>query len=1211
MNDGEADEEVMSYDNLRKTIQTIRDNWKTVKTHVQSLDRKALHYSIRKAVAAVNNDEKQFFGEKGLPLTCFANVVKCINVDESAFDPYIARNDFLSALKQLCGINKKNPDLNFDRFYSREKDTFVQLLKETQHVEGNDFEESKTPDDVSVAVLLSFSLVLQCVELCFVDNSDVPMSQENVNTAALFYSPPPFVASGTLTGPNTGRKYAAAARLVDQITSSNDPSLQASYEAYMFSPHVAYLLVNRKHPLLYEDVASAACCTTIQNDSGELLRGQEGSIAEAILLQHDLAPRWESNVAQSRLISILDAPCTTKDCKFHSLIMALGEKAKAQGNGAFKEGKLDVALEYYGRAVGIVHWDWFNKAVYLSNAAQCLIKLERYGAAIRAAKASVEINPDNFKAWQRKSMAEEKVGNVPAAIRDAQRALSTTQGGKLGDAAIHDFEDRIRKLRSLISGGDSSLARFSRLGHNSDQLVIDEGRSLFHALVQQLNGTTRTSIESDLEQRETLSIDLATALKTYSTVLTRRAFPEMENDDQVYYGSPVALSAFQYEATVAILDNLLSVLLLIPDDTEARQLRARLCYRVGELDIVQNDILTLDDRSMGGNKAIREIRRHLDGKVKGILQDLEQTPYCRTKLIDTPDAPRIHGGNYRHKLRTKKLRKRIQQATEPDTAIFRDEKQMQEELFEISMVAIFRDCFWSSKNDLHTLREKWSALGEEERRCVTVLDDLDAIVERLPAFGDSKFDLRGPYAASQARVDRESLLNSQFMHESWARAMDGEETSSFGCAVARSTSLEIVPRFAPKNACIPLSEASIFGPALSCGLESFAVNDSACAPWRLEMRRKSCSVWADTSFQVVEADSDLGIASVSVMVLCCECNQYKRICAFSRLALKKIHDGSGQLACRVCQSGTRQFRGMAHLSRSDLHEKALLSSMKKFYSRYSDTPNAVNEMHENNIFMSRLDWMTAALDLFEDRVMGVQSIPSSAGSKFSNRTANVLVSKEGEEEASFENDDGDDYAEDIDSLSSMAMGLMVSAWSSTSHLLEDIGKFDKNETTCANCGCKDAPEYCQGCHCLCFCSSRCHSEKWKASHKNCCMSAKSVSDIFGRLLASEPKEGKVLAHIIASPLAESEKQRRKLLKLHPEAGKKLSIVLKRTKLISSNAGYLNNLSTILLTICSHTAGRRGMGEVGLMNINSALMACDPLSDFPHSVKLMKAITCFI
>lgn len=84
---------------------------------------------------------------------------------------------------------------------------------------------------------------------------------------------------------------------------------------------------------------------------------------------------------------------------------------KEEGNDAYKQGKIEAAVEAYIAALRSPDVPNADRAVILCNRAQCYLKLNNNAAAIDDCTASLTHSPDNVKALFRRWVAWEGEGS--------------------------------------------------------------------------------------------------------------------------------------------------------------------------------------------------------------------------------------------------------------------------------------------------------------------------------------------------------------------------------------------------------------------------------------------------------------------------------------------------------------------------------------------------------------------------------------------------------------------------------------------------------------------------------------------------------------------------------------------------------------------------------------------------------------------------------
>lgn len=87
---------------------------------------------------------------------------------------------------------------------------------------------------------------------------------------------------------------------------------------------------------------------------------------------------------------------------------------KEKGNACVKRGQNQEAVHFYEKAIRLFDRDH----TYHSNLALCYYRLERYNECIESCNASLKIQPTFAKAFYRRSLAYEALGETSKAIDD-------------------------------------------------------------------------------------------------------------------------------------------------------------------------------------------------------------------------------------------------------------------------------------------------------------------------------------------------------------------------------------------------------------------------------------------------------------------------------------------------------------------------------------------------------------------------------------------------------------------------------------------------------------------------------------------------------------------------------------------------------------------------------------------------------------------------
>lgn len=174
-------------------------------------------------------------------------------------------------------------------------------------------------------------------------------------------------------------------------------------------------------------------------------------------------PAGVTTIWTIELLELLNAPDPSTLEPAQKLDMA--NLKKTDGNTLFTQGKYDRALKKYDLAASYTKFipgdegktaqDLLN--VCDLNAAQCLLKLNRFADAQTRCNAVLVRDPNNLKGLYRRALAHEALKLFPAAIEDLQQLLSV-------DAANQDASKMLAKIKAKIKAEeDKERAMYSKM----------------------------------------------------------------------------------------------------------------------------------------------------------------------------------------------------------------------------------------------------------------------------------------------------------------------------------------------------------------------------------------------------------------------------------------------------------------------------------------------------------------------------------------------------------------------------------------------------------------------------------------------------------------------------------------------------------------------------------------------------------------------------
>ncbi|CAM9970461.1 unnamed protein product [Scytosiphon promiscuus] len=129
-------------------------------------------------------------------------------------------------------------------------------------------------------------------------------------------------------------------------------------------------------------------------------------------------------------------------------------KLKEAGNKAFSQGDLDKAHELYSAALEQCSGECSTeedtlKATILTNRAMVLFKQGKAEACVSDCTSAVEADPGRVKAYFRRALAREQLGEDGDALRDAKRVLELEPGNKEAVRAARRIKDKVAQAAKL------------------------------------------------------------------------------------------------------------------------------------------------------------------------------------------------------------------------------------------------------------------------------------------------------------------------------------------------------------------------------------------------------------------------------------------------------------------------------------------------------------------------------------------------------------------------------------------------------------------------------------------------------------------------------------------------------------------------------------------------------------------------------------------
>jgi tetratricopeptide (TPR) repeat protein len=118
------------------------------------------------------------------------------------------------------------------------------------------------------------------------------------------------------------------------------------------------------------------------------------------------------------------------------------DKAKEEGNNAFKKKDYSVAIDLYSRAISI---DPTNAAYFL-NRCMSFIEIQKFEEALSDANMAIQLKPDYFKAYNKKVLALISMGRFDEAVIaiDEYEKVDKANGGK-NSGDIKNLRDKTKR----------------------------------------------------------------------------------------------------------------------------------------------------------------------------------------------------------------------------------------------------------------------------------------------------------------------------------------------------------------------------------------------------------------------------------------------------------------------------------------------------------------------------------------------------------------------------------------------------------------------------------------------------------------------------------------------------------------------------------------------------------------------------------------------
>ncbi|CAF0768493.1 unnamed protein product [Adineta ricciae] len=127
------------------------------------------------------------------------------------------------------------------------------------------------------------------------------------------------------------------------------------------------------------------------------------------------------------------------------------QASKDEGNDSFGRGEYQQALEKYSNAISLCPMKHTrDRAVIYANRAACLMKMEKYEAAVQSCTKSIELDPTYTKPYIRRADSYKQIDKLEEALQDYQKILELDPNNAQARREVYVLPDQIKERNEKL-----------------------------------------------------------------------------------------------------------------------------------------------------------------------------------------------------------------------------------------------------------------------------------------------------------------------------------------------------------------------------------------------------------------------------------------------------------------------------------------------------------------------------------------------------------------------------------------------------------------------------------------------------------------------------------------------------------------------------------------------------------------------------------------